>query len=95
MKFSAAHNPESMKNDIGETQDVDVILVAMIEKDEVHETMTLIEEVSKRKKPPKIILTEIKSGRKPSVPPESLMQIIHAVNPRLDHYSDCGPNIST
>ena len=84
LKFSAAHNPESMKNDIGETQDVDVILVAMIEKDEVHETMkALIEEVSKRKKPPKIILTEIKSGRKPSVPPESLMQIIHAVNPRL------------
>mgnify|MGYP006210929133 FL=1 len=56
----------------------------MIEKDEVHETMkALIEEVSERKKPPKIILTEIKSGRKPSVPPESLMQIIHAVNPRL------------
>ena len=34
-------------------------------------------------KPPKIILTEIKSGRKPSLAPESLMEIIHSVNPRL------------
>jgi folylpolyglutamate synthase/dihydropteroate synthase len=84
LKFSAAHNPESMKNDIRETEDVDVILIAMIEKDEVYETMRVLsEEVSKRLKPPKIIITEIKSGRKPSLPPEILTEIIHSVSPIL------------
>ena len=73
-----------MKNDIRETEDVDVILIAMIEKDEVYETMRVLsEEVSKRLKPPKIIITEIKSGRKPSLPPEILTEIIHSVSPIL------------
>ena len=56
----------------------------MIEKEEVYETMrALSEEISKRMKPPKIIITEIKSGRKPSLSPEILTEIIHSVSPIL------------
>ena len=81
LKFSAAHNPESMQNDIRETHDVDVILIAMIEKEEVNETMRVLsKEITKRENPPRLILTEIESGRKPSIPPGILMEIIHSVS---------------
>lgn len=84
LKFSAAHNPESMENDIRETPNIEVILMAMIEKDEIQETMkALSRAIVERETPPKVIITQVKSGRKPSVSPEVLIETILSECPSI------------
>ncbi len=83
LKFSAAHNPESIENDIGETSEVEVILLAMIEKKEIQESIKSLADAIKAKQiKPKLIFTEVKNGRKPSVRANLLREMVNS------HYPD-------
>lgn len=83
LKFSAAHNPESIENDIAETKEVEVILFAMIDKKEIQESIkSLADAIRLKKIKPKLIFTEVKNGRKPSVRANLLRDMLHS------HYPD-------
>jgi len=84
LKFSAAHNPESIGNDIKETADVEVILIGMIEKEEIQASIkSLADALRERELSPKIVFTEINSGRKPSVKASSLREALHSFYPEI------------
>ena len=83
LKFSAAHNPESIANDIEETKEVEVILFAMIDKKEIQDSIkSLADAIRVKKTKPKLIFTEIRNGRKPSARANSLREMLHS------HYPD-------
>ena len=83
LKFSAAHNPESIANDIEETKEVEVILFAMIDKKEIHDSIkSLADAIRVKKTKPKLIFTEIKNGRKPSARANLLREMLYS------HYPD-------
>ena len=84
LKFSAAHNPESIENDIRETLEVEVILIGMIEKEEIQASIrSLADSLRERKINPKMVFTEIHSGRKPSVKASSLIEIMQSYYPEI------------
>tara|TARA_B000000475_G_scaffold160730_1_gene129460 strand:+ start:2524 stop:3573 length:1050 start_codon:yes stop_codon:yes gene_type:complete len=84
LKFSAAHNPESIANDIEETKEVEVILFAMIDKKEIEDSIkSLAEAIRVKKTKPKIIFTEIRNGRKPSARANSLREMLHSHYPGI------------
>ena len=84
LKFSAAHNSESIKNDIGETSEIDVILLAMTEKKEIQEVLqSLADALREREINPRIIFTEVKTGRKSSISSDFLRVTLQSKYPEL------------
>jgi folylpolyglutamate synthase/dihydropteroate synthase len=72
-RLSAAHNAESLANDLAEVDRPSVVLLGLSQKADLSETLEpVLAEVCKDDKFPQLILTEPKSGRNPAVDVQEL-----------------------
>ena len=79
-RLSAAHNAESLANDLAEVDRRSVVLLGLSQKADLRETLEpVVIEICKGDKFPRLVLTETKSGRNPAVSVEELSLMMESM----------------
>jgi len=79
-RLSAAHNAESLANDLAEVPRPSVILLGMSQKADLRATLEpVVAEICKDDEFPRVVLTESTSGRVPAVSAEELSTMIESM----------------
>ena len=79
-RLSAAHNAESLANDLAEVLSPSVILFGMSQKADLRTTLRpVVAEICKDDKFPRVVFTEPKSGRNPAVSVEELSAMMESM----------------